>query len=36
LVGDEGIWRSLRQVDQPFLALAVRRFAGREVEGDRP
>jgi hypothetical protein len=36
LVGDEGAWRLLRQIDQRVVAFAVRRFAGREVEGDRP
>src|SRR5262249_35159369 len=35
LVGDEGVWRALRQIDQRVVAFAVRRFAGREVEGDR-
>jgi hypothetical protein len=34
LVGDEGAWRPLRQIDQRVVAFAVRRFAGREVEGD--
>ena len=34
-VGDEGSWRPLRQLDQRVVAFAVRRFAGREVEGDR-
>ena len=35
LVGDEGSWRPLRQIDQRVVAFAVRRFASREVEGDR-
>src|SRR5262249_14592256 len=35
LVGDEGVWRALRQIDQRVVAFTVRRFAGREVEGDR-
>lgn len=33
-VGKEGVWCLLWQVDQRVVALAVRRFAGREVEGD--
>jgi hypothetical protein len=36
LVGDEGVRRLLRQRDQRIVALAVRRFAWREVEGDGP
>src|SRR5262249_52685430 len=35
LVGDEGSWRPLRQIHQRVVAFAVRRFASREVEGDR-
>jgi hypothetical protein len=35
LVGDEGSWRPLRQLDQRAVAFAVCRFARREVEGDR-
>jgi len=34
LVGDEGSWRPLRQIDQRVVAFAVCRFARREVEGD--
>jgi hypothetical protein len=36
LVGDEGVWRPLRQIDQRVVTFAVRRFAGGEVEDDRP
>jgi hypothetical protein len=35
LVGDEGSWRPVRQLDQPVVAFAVCRFARRELEGDR-
>ena len=35
LVGDEGSWRPLGQLDQRVVAFAVCRFARREVEGDR-
>ena len=36
LVGEQGLGRPLRQVDQRVVTLAVRRFATREVEGERP
>ena len=36
LVGEKSIRRLLRKIDQRVIALAVRRFAGREVEGDGP
>jgi hypothetical protein len=35
LVGDEGVCARSGN-SQRIVALAVRRFAGREVEGDRP
>jgi hypothetical protein len=35
-VGEQGIWRLLGQIDQRVVALAVRRFARREFEGDGP
>jgi len=35
-VGQQRFGFLFRQVDQFFVGLAVRRFAGREVEGDRP
>ena len=36
LVPEHGFGRALRQVDQRFVGRAVRRFAAREVEGERP
>ena len=36
LVGEQGIRRLLGQIDQRVVALAVRRFARREFEGDGP
>ena len=36
LVGKEGIGRLLGQIDQRIVGFAVRRFAGREMEGDGP
>jgi len=36
LVGEQGVWRLLGQIDQRVVALAVRRFARREFEGDGP
>ena len=35
-VGDEGARRLPWQVDQRVVTFAVRRFAGRDVEGNRP
>lgn len=35
-VGEQSIWRLLGQIDQRVVALAVRRFARREFEGDGP
>lgn len=36
LVGQQGIWRLLGQIDQRVVALTVRRFVRREFEGDGP
>ncbi len=36
LVGEHGPGRVFGQVDQRFVGGAVRRFAAREVEGERP
>ena len=36
LVGEQGVWRLLGQIDQRVVALAVRRFARCEFEGDGP
>jgi hypothetical protein len=36
LVGEKSIRCPLGKIDQRVLALAVRRFAGREMEGDGP
>lgn len=35
-VGEQCLGRAVRQVDQRVIALAVRRFAAGEVEGQRP
>ena len=35
LVGQKCFWRPLRQGDQRVIGLAIRRFADRQVEGDR-
>jgi len=34
LVGEQGVWGALRQIDQRVVGFAVRRFAGSEIEGD--
>ena len=36
LVGEQGVGRLLGQIDQRVVALAVRRFAWCEFEGDGP
>ncbi len=36
LIGEKRVRCLLRQVDQRVVGFAVRRFAGREVEGDGP
>ena len=36
LVADQGAGRAFGELDQRFVALAVRRFAAGEVEGERP
>ena len=36
LIGEKSIRCLLRKIDQRIVGFAVRRFAGREMEGDRP